>query len=99
MTAKDIIAALDLAPHPEGGFYRETWRAGGSGRATGTAIYFLLRGEDHNHWHKVDAAEIWHFHSGAPLTLQLCADDTGPARDHTLVVDLSKGVNLIAMWR
>ena len=91
MTAKDIIAALGLAPHPEGGFFRETWRADGPGRAAGTAIYFLLRGEDDNRWHQVDAAEIWHFYAGAPLILSLSETDEGPAVDHMLGADLQQG--------
>ncbi|MEM8773384.1 MAG: cupin domain-containing protein [Pseudomonadota bacterium] len=91
MNADDIIAALDLAPHPEGGFFRETWRAAGPGRASGTAIYFLLRGEDNNRWHKVDAAEIWHYYAGAPLVLSISDNDAGPATDHTLGPSLSRG--------
>ncbi|MEO1291222.1 MAG: cupin domain-containing protein [Pseudomonadota bacterium] len=73
LTAKDIIAALDLSPHPEGGFYRETWRgtAGADGRAVGTAIYYMLTVDDFSHWHRVDADEIWHWYSGAPLSLSI----------------------------
>jgi predicted cupin superfamily sugar epimerase len=67
---------LGLEPHPEGGFYRETWRAGTSGgeRAAGTAIYFLLRADRDSHWHRVDAAEIWHYYAGAPLELSQSVD-------------------------
>ena len=74
MTAQDIIEALSLVPHPEGGHYRETWVAEGPGRPAGTAIYFLLQGAEHNHWHRVDAAEIWLWHAGAPLALTLSPD-------------------------
>ncbi|SLN46795.1 hypothetical protein ROA7450_02305 [Roseovarius albus] len=91
MTAQDIIATLDLQPHPEGGHYRETWVADNEGRPAGTCIYFLLQGHEQNRWHKVDAAEIWHFYSGAPLVLSLAADETGPAIDHTLGADLANG--------
>ncbi|MEM9911941.1 MAG: cupin domain-containing protein [Pseudomonadota bacterium] len=91
MTADDIIAKLDLAAHPEGGFFRETWRAEGEGRASGTAIYYLLRGEDRHRWHTVDAAEIWHFYAGAPLVLSLAATEAGPAKDHALGLDLMSG--------
>ncbi|WP_317054471.1 cupin domain-containing protein [Roseovarius rhodophyticola] len=91
MTADEIISTLNLAPHPEGGFFRETWRAEGSGRASGTAIYFLLRGHDDNRWHKVDSAEIWHFYAGAPLVLSVSDTEAGPARDHVLGADFSKG--------
>jgi uncharacterized protein len=73
-TASALIAHLQLRPHPEGGWYRETW-AGPEvlGRASGTAILFLLRAGERSHWHRVDADEIWHFHAGAPLKLRLGA--------------------------
>ncbi len=76
-TARQIIDALGLAPHPEGGWYRETWRAEAAPgaapdeRAAGTAIYYLLAAGDFSHWHRVDAAEVWHFYAGAPLSLSL----------------------------
>ncbi|WP_120501001.1 cupin domain-containing protein [Roseovarius sp. EL26] len=91
MTAQDIITTLDLHPHPEGGHYRETWVADNEGRPVGTCIYFLLQGHEQNRWHKVDAAEIWHFYSGAPLVLSLAKDESGPAVDHTLGTDLVTG--------
>ncbi len=73
MTADEIVELLDLQPHPEGGHYRETWRAEAAPgeRATGTAIYFLLKSGEVSHWHRVDAAEIWHWHAGAPLELSI----------------------------
>lgn len=69
----DLIAALDLRPHPEGGHYAETWRGpdGPDGRAVATAIYFLLCAGERSHWHRVDAAELWLWHSGAPLDLSI----------------------------
>lgn len=72
MTADRIIAKLDLSPHPEGGWYRQTW-AGPivNGRASGTAILFLLKAGERSHWHRVDADEIWLWHAGAPLVLSL----------------------------
>ena len=91
MTADDIIAHLDLSPHPEGGFYRQTWVAENNGRPTGTCIYFLLKDGGSSHWHKVDATEIWLYHAGAPLVLSLSADDHGPATDHILGPDLTQG--------
>lgn len=91
MTADEIIARLELQPHPEGGHFRETWRAGNAGRATGTCIYFLLRAGERSHWHKVDAAEIWHWYAGAPLILSIVETETGPARAHVLTPDLSQG--------
>lgn len=73
MTAAEIIALLDLKPHPEGGHYRETFRDPHQvgGRSVGTAIYFLLAAGEASHWHRVDAVEIWHFHAGAPLELKI----------------------------
>ncbi|MCE8009289.1 cupin domain-containing protein [Aestuariivita sp.] len=91
MTADDIIKHLNLAPHPEGGHYRQTWVADGPGRPSGTAIYFLLKNGERSHWHRVDATEIWLYHSGAPLVLSLSATDEGPAQDHLLSPDLIKG--------
>ncbi|MEM1074417.1 MAG: cupin domain-containing protein [Pseudomonadota bacterium] len=88
MTGQDIINALGLIPHPEGGHYRETWAAQNEGRATGTCIYFLLAAGEHSHWHRVDATEIWLYHAGAPLILSLSKTDEGPATEHTLGPDL-----------
>lgn len=91
MRAQEIIERLGLVPHPEGGHFRETWRAEGTGRATGTAIYFLLEGGQENRWHKVDAAEIWHFYAGDPLILRMSETDAGPAQHHVLGDDFSTG--------
>ena len=72
MDADAVIAALDLAPHPEGGHYRQTWAD-----PAGTAIYYLLREGEQSAWHRVhDRAEIWHFYAGAPLALSI--NDRGP---------------------
>ncbi|HXY59108.1 MAG TPA: cupin domain-containing protein [Methylocystis sp.] len=76
-TASQVIELLGLAPHPEGGFYRETFRDArldAGGRAASTAIYFLLEAGPGSRWHRVDAAEIWTYHCGAPLLLSLSAD-------------------------
>lgn len=91
LTADQIIAQLGLLPHPEGGYYRQTWVAENQGRATGTCIYFLLKSGQSSHWHAVDAVEIWHFYAGAPLILSLAADAAGPAVDHLLGPDLAAG--------
>lgn len=83
--AMALVAMLDLQPHPEGGFYRETWRdqpEDGS-RGAGTAILFLLRAFEVSRWHRVDAAEIWHAYDGAPATLQI-ATAQGQASQVTL---------------
>ncbi len=73
MTAAEIIALLDLTPHPEGGHYREMFRDTRQigDRSASTAIYFLLTEGEASHWHRVDAVEIWHFHAGAPLELRV----------------------------
>jgi uncharacterized protein len=73
-SAADIVARLDLRPHPEGGHYRETFRdprCDTNGRALSTAIYFLLARDQRSHWHRIDAAEIWHYYAGSPLTLHI----------------------------
>ena len=92
MTADQIIAHLDLAPHPEGGHYRQTWVAENEGRPSGTCIYFLLKDGESSHWHRVDATEIWLYHAGAPLILSMAEADAGPAVDHLLTPDLTKGM-------
>ena len=71
MTADEIIKTLGLAEHPEGGWFRETWRAEAPAgeRAAGTAIYYLLKAGEVSHWHRVDAAEIWHWYAGGPMSM------------------------------
>jgi len=73
LTAKDVIALLELERHPEGGWFRQTFAdpAPDGARYLSTAIYYLLEGNDVSAWHKVDAAEVWHWHAGAPLRLRL----------------------------
>jgi predicted cupin superfamily sugar epimerase len=81
-TAADIIARLELKPHPEGGHYRETFRdaqVDASGRARSTAIYFLLGRGERSHWHRIDAVETWHYYAGSTLILQI-ADDRDQSR-------------------
>ena len=92
--AAQIIARLGLASHPEGGWYRETWRGAapeGSARSAATAIHFLLEAGQRSHWHRVDAAEIWLFHAGDPLRLSLAQEDTGPVRNILLGPDVLAG--------
>lgn len=91
MTADEIIAHLGLAPHPEGGWYRQTWAGDEQPRACGTCIYFLLKSGERSHWHRVDATEIWHFYAGAPLTLRTAETEAGPATPRTLGPDLAAG--------
>lgn len=75
-TAQALIDALGLQPHPEGGWFKETFRdrALADGRAASTAIYFLLQAHERSHWHRVDSAEVWLFHAGAPLELAISRD-------------------------
>lgn len=89
--ADQIIKKLDLAPHPEGGWYRQTWVAEGPGRPVGTAILFLLKSAERSHWHRVDATEIWHFHAGAALILSRAETVAGPAREDILGPDVLAG--------
>lgn len=91
--ARDIIERLQLQPHPEGGWFRETWRAAAPAgeRASATAIHFLLEGGQASHWHTVDAAEIWLWHAGNPLDLRLAQGDAGPVGNVTLGPDLAAG--------
>ncbi len=84
--ALEIIQILDLKPHPEGGFYRETFRDPAqteNGRAASTLIYFLLPAGVVSAWHRVDAVESWHFYAGAPLRLSLWSGE-GPIVSHLL---------------
>jgi len=89
-----IIAELGLQPHPEGGLYAETWRADARAaeRPSGTAIYYLLRAGERSHWHRVDAAEAWHFYAGDPLALSIASGSGAelPQR-HVLGTDLIAG--------
>src|SRR5262249_20824204 len=84
--ADDLIALLDLSPHPEGGWFRETWR---DPAGAGTAIYFLLRSGERSHWHRLAQAEGWHFYARDPLALGV-ADGSGRTT-HTLGADVAEG--------
>lgn len=89
--AARLVTALDLAPHPEGGWYRQTWVGPErDGRASGTAILFLLAEGECSHWHRVDADEIWLWHAGAPLVLFI-GDMIATARAHRLGPDVLAG--------
>ena len=77
-SAAEIIARLELKPHPEGGHYRETFRdsrTDARGRSRSTAIYFLLARGERSHWHRIDAVEVWHYYAGSALTLRIADDD------------------------
>jgi predicted cupin superfamily sugar epimerase len=91
MNADEIIAKLGLKPHPEGGYYGETFRdePGPDGRSRVTAIHFLLKAGERSHWHKVDAAELWFWHGGGPLKLSIA--HSGTTEHITLGADLFAG--------
>ena len=91
MKAEAIIRALGLEPHPEGGWFRETWREPTAPRGHGTAIYFLLREGERSHWHRVDADELWHHYAGAPLELATSRDAAGPIERAVLGTALDEG--------
>jgi predicted cupin superfamily sugar epimerase len=93
LSAEEVIRELSLAPHPEGGYFRETFRdeaLGGARRAASTAIYYLLPQGEISQWHRVDASEIWHFYDGAPLELCLSEDGLEAFRQR-LGDDLAEG--------
>jgi hypothetical protein len=93
MTDADaLIAALRLAPHSEGGWYRQTWVCPAiAGRASGTAILFLLRAGERSHWHRVDADALWLWHAGAPPVLRIAGSAEGPAGRLRLGPDVPAG--------
>ncbi len=98
MDKPELAELLDLEPHPEGGWYRETWRSevgftpdGYDGeRARATAIYFLLGPGEESRWHRVRSAEVWLWHSGGPLIL-LYGEEPGTAAAVTLGPDVGAG--------
>lgn len=90
-TATEIIAQLDLKPHPEGGHFRQTFEdANNGGRAHSTAIYYLLKRDEASRWHRIDVAEIWHYYAGAPLELKTARED-GPVKTMILGPDIAAG--------
>jgi hypothetical protein len=108
ISAKQWIKALDLRRHPEGGYYREVYRAGetipraalpgrfGGDRAFATAIYFLLEGEDCSHLHRIKQDEVWHFFEGSALTLHMI-DPAGAYSTTELGRDVQAGHSLMAV--
>ncbi|HLL28217.1 MAG TPA: cupin domain-containing protein [Xanthobacteraceae bacterium] len=93
LPAAEVIRLLDLASHPEGGHFREVFRDPRQieGRAASTAIYFLLAAGERSHWHRVDAAETWHFYAGAPLALEIAREEKAPIERLILGSDLAAG--------
>jgi predicted cupin superfamily sugar epimerase len=94
LTAMDVVLNLGLEPHPEGGYFRETFRDERlveGGRPASTAIYFLLTSGQRSHWHRIDAVEIWHFYAGDPLVLEVTESDSGAVARTTLGPDIMAG--------
>lgn len=97
-----LIKALGLQPHPEGGFYRETYRASEAipnaglparfrgPRAHGTAIYYLLRAGERSKLHRIKSDEVWHFYDGDPLTI-VAISGAGQLIETTLGRDFTAG--------
>lgn len=89
-----LIEQLGLKRHPEGGWYKETWRAtaeDAATRAKGTAILFLIKADEVSHWHRVDADEMWLWQGGDPLELSISSSDAGPIERQILGTDFSRG--------
>ncbi len=97
LDARKVREALDLAPHPEGGAFREIRRDApeGGGRGAATSIFFLLEAGASSHWHRVDAAELWIWQAGAPLALEI--DGGGKPERIRLGPNLSAGESLQAV--
>jgi len=101
-TLEEIIAHLRLEPHPEGGFYRETYRCEneipggylddryGGNRHFSTCIYFLMTSDNFSAFHRISQDEIWHFYYGAPIRLHEISAETEYA-DRLIGMDLLKG--------
>jgi hypothetical protein len=95
-SATQVIDALGLEKHPEGGWYTQTWRDGPTSskdgpRGAGSAIYYLLEEGQRSHWHKIDAVEIWHYHAGMPIELSI-SEDGKSTQIHVVGPDLQRGM-------
>jgi hypothetical protein len=93
MKSDEIIRTLNLAPHPEGGWYRETWRSKGEAgeRAAATAVYYVIEQGRPPRWNRVDADEMWLWHWGDPLDLMIAGSDVGPIRTVRLGGNIDEG--------
>ncbi len=92
-SAADIIRLLELQPHPEGGHFREMFRdpCQMEGRSVSTAIYYLLKKGERSHWHRVDAAEVWHHYAGAPLALHIAEHEKARPATNILGGNIAAG--------
>jgi predicted cupin superfamily sugar epimerase len=101
-TIDDLILKLDLKPHPEGGFFRETYRSAGEidessldsqykgKRNYSTCIYFLLTSDNFSAFHRIKQDEIWHFYDGSPIHLHIISE-LGIYTDHIIGINFKKG--------
>ncbi len=104
--ASDVVAQLGLAPNPEKGYFKETFRdtllINNGTRSASTAIYYLLEGAvGVSAWHRIDAVEVWHYYAGAPLTLSLSRNDGSGVRNVVLGPDVFSGQSpqvVIGSW-
>ncbi len=84
-SSDNLISLLSLTPHPEGGYFRETYRSqhrvtreeDAASRSASTAIYYLLRGRERSTWHRIRSNEMWHFYDGVPLRIYVLEPDGG----------------------
>jgi predicted cupin superfamily sugar epimerase len=93
MDGSDVVAALGMRAHPEGGWYLETWRSesiGGARPAASAILYLLVTGE-RSHWHRVDADEVWQASAGDALELRVWAEGERAVTVHRLGTDLTDG--------
>jgi predicted cupin superfamily sugar epimerase len=90
-TSGEMIASLGLQRHPEGGFYRETFRAPDAPRGASTSILFLLPAGEQSRWHRVDADEHWLFHDGDTLELLVADPASGAQERIVLGRDVARG--------
>jgi predicted cupin superfamily sugar epimerase len=92
-TAQELVQTLGLLPHPEGGFYKETYRSKltleGKDRQLMTSIYFLLTSANVSKFHRIKSDELWYFHAGSPLIVHTLGEHGH--QQHHLGLDLSKG--------
>ena len=99
MTAQALIEALGLVPHPEGGWYRETWRAEAPAgeRSAASAVLYVMEPGQRSRWNRVDADEIWMWHAGDPIDLASAASDSGPVRTVRLGGRVTEGEQVQAV--
>ena len=97
-SARAVIERHGLAPHPEGGWYRETWRDDALERGHASLILFLLSAGERSHWHRIDAVELWLYHAGAPLLLKI-ARDGAPIELVRLAPELPQAIVPTRAWQ